>query len=120
MVAELLGLPSVSSIVKLEIAGTAVTAEREIEGGHEKVTTTLPAVFTAQKGLNEPRYPSLKGIMASKNKPIEEIIPAPAQARTSVLALKKPASKNAGKIVGTDVTAVSELVRLLHEESKVI
>jgi electron transfer flavoprotein beta subunit len=120
MVAEMLGLPSVSVAVKLEVANGAVIAEREIEGGKEKVQTTLPAVFTAQKGLNEPRYPSLKGIMAAKSKPIEEKIPAPAQPKVDVVALRKPPSKNAGKIVGTDASAIPELVRLLHEEAKVI
>jgi electron transfer flavoprotein beta subunit len=120
MVAEMLGLPSVSVAVKLEIANGIVTVEREIEGGKEKVQTTLPAVFTAQKGLNEPRYPSLKGIMSAKSKPIEEKVPTPTQVKAEVLAMHKPLSKNAGKIVGTDVSAVPELVRLLHEEAKVI
>jgi len=120
MVAEMLGLPSVSVVVKLEISDGKATAEREIEGGKEKVQTTLPAVFTAQKGLNEPRYPSLKGIMSAKSKPIEEKTPSPAQVKAEVLAMRKPPSKNAGKIVGTDVSAVPELVRLLHEEAKVI
>ena len=120
MVAEMLGLPSVSVIVKLEIANNMAVVDREIEGGKEKFQTTLPAVFTAQKGLNEPRYPSLKGIMSAKSKPIEEIAPVPAQLKVEVVALRKPPSKNAGKIVGTDIGAVPELVRLLHEEAKVI
>jgi electron transfer flavoprotein beta subunit len=120
MVAEMLGLPSVSVVVKLEITSGTATTEREIEGGKEKVQISLPAVFTAQKGLNEPRYPSLKGIMSAKSKPIEEKIPTPAQMKTEVLAVRKPPSKNAGKIIGTDVSAVPELVRLLHEEAKVI
>jgi electron transfer flavoprotein beta subunit len=113
-------LPSVSVAVKLEIANGAATAEREIEGGKEIVKANLPAIFTAQKGLNEPRYPSLKGIMSAKSKPIEEKTPTPAQPRVEVVRMRKPASKNAGKIVGTDVSAVPELVRLLHEEAKVI
>jgi electron transfer flavoprotein beta subunit len=120
MVAELLGLPSVSVAVKLEVSDGKAIAEREIEGGKEKVQTSLPAVFTAQKGLNEPRYPSLKGIMAAKSKPIEEKVPAPAQVKTEVLAMRKPPSKNAGKILGTDAGAVPELVRLLRDEAKVI
>jgi electron transfer flavoprotein beta subunit len=120
MVAEILGLPSVSVAVKLEITNGIVTAEREIEGGKEKVQATLPAVITAQKGLNEPRYPSLKGIMSAKNKPIEEKVPTPSHVKVEVLAMYKPPSKNAGKIIGTDVSAVPELVRLLHEEAKVI
>ncbi len=120
MVAEMLGWPSVSVVVKLEISGGKVTAEREIEGGHEKVETKLPCVITAQKGLNDPRYPSLKGIMAAKNKPIEERTPAVIPSKVEVLSMKKPSAKSAGKIVGSDVSAVPELVRLLHEEAKVI
>jgi electron transfer flavoprotein beta subunit len=120
IVAEILGLPSVSVAVKLEITNGTAIAEREIEGGKEKVQAALPAVFTAQKGLNEPRYPSLKGIMAAKSKPIEEKVPAAAQPKVEVVAVRKPPSKNAGKIVGTDSSAVPELVRLLHEEAKVI
>ena len=120
MVAELLGLPSISAVVKLEIVNGTAIAEREIEGGKEKVHTQLPAVFTAQKGLNEPRYPSLKGIMAAKSKPIVEKTPKPSELKAEVLSMHKPPSKNAGKIVGTDVSAVPELVRLLHEEAKVI
>ena len=119
MVAEMLGFPSVSVAVKLEITQGVATAEREIEGGKEKVQTILPAVFTAQKGLNEPRYPSLKGIMAAKNKPIEEKVPAPFPMKTEVLAMYKPPPKSAGKIIGTDVSAVPELIRLLHEEAKI-
>lgn len=120
MVAEMLDWPSVSVVVRLEIADGKVTAEREIEGGHEKVETRLPAVFTAQKGLNEPRYPSLKGIMSAKSKPIEEQSPAPVGSKVAVLSMQRPPAKSAGKIVGTDASAVPELVRLLHEEAKVI
>lgn len=120
MVAEMLGLPSVSVAVKIEISGNKATVDREIEGGHEEVEITLPAVFTAQKGLNEPRYPSLKGIMAAKSKPIEERVPEAREPKTVLLAMRKPPAKSAGKIVGTDATAVPELVRLLHEEAKVI
>jgi len=120
MVAEMLGLPSISAAVKLEITQGAVLAEREIEGGKEKVQSKLPAVFTAQKGLNEPRYPSLKGIMAAKSKPIEERVPSALQHKVEVVALRKPASKNSGKILGTDVSTVRELVRLLHDEARVL
>ncbi len=120
MVAEMLGLPSASVVVKLEVSGDKARAEREIEGGRETTEVKLPAVFTAQKGLNEPRYPALKGIMAAKSKPIEELKPSPAQPKTVVLAMRKPPSKKAGKIIGTDASAVPELVRLLHEEAKVL
>jgi electron transfer flavoprotein beta subunit len=121
LVAEMLSLPSVAVVVKIDIQdGGKVVCEREIEGGHETVETKLPAVFLAQKGLNEPRYPSLKGIMAAKTKPIAEKPAAAAEQRVETIALRKPTSKGAGKILGTDKSAVPELVRLLHEEAKVI
>lgn len=120
MVAEMLGLPAVSVVVKLDIVEGRATAEREIEGGREVVETLLPAVFTAQKGLNEPRYPSLKGIIGAKSKPIEERPGSPVTAKTELIQLQKPPAKPAGRIVGTDVSAVPELVRLLREEAKVI
>ena len=121
LVAELLSLPSVAVVVKLDIAADGgVVCEREIEGGHEVVQTRLPAVFLAQKGLNDPRYPSLKGIMAAKSKPIEEKPALPAEMRVETVALRKPPAKNPGRIIGADASAVAELVRLLHEEAKVI
>ena len=120
MVAEILGIPSVSVVVGLKVEATSLRAEREIEGGKEIVTASLPCVITAQKGLNDPRYPSLKGIMGAKNKQIEERPAAAATLRVEVVAMKKPAAKAAGKIVGTNASAVPELVRLLHEEAKVI
>lgn len=120
LVAEMLGLPSVAVVVKITIQDGTVVCEREIEGGHEVVETKLPAVFLAQKGLNDPRYPSLKGIMAAKSKPIEEK-PAPAaDIRVESVRLRKPPAKNPGRILGTDKSAVPELIRLLHEEAKVI
>ncbi len=120
LVAEMLGYASVAVVVKMDVEDTKVICEREIEGGHEVVETKLPVVILAQKGLNEPRYPSLKGIMAAKSKPILEKPAAPADVRVETVGMRKPAMKAAGKIVGTDKTAVPELVRLLHEEAKVI
>ena len=120
LVAELLGWPSVSVVIKLEVNAGKVNCVREIEGGHEIVETKLPVVITTQKGLNEPRYPSLKGIMAAKSKPIEERTPASFPAVVETLSMKKPPAKQASRIVGTDASAVPELVRLLHEEAKII
>lgn len=120
LVAGMLGLPSVAVVVKLEIQDGKVVAEREIEGGHEVVETRLPAVFLAQKGLNEPRYPSLKGIMAAKTKPIQEKTAARVDLRVETLQMRTPPAKGAGKILGTDKSAVPELIRLLREEAKVI
>lgn len=120
LVAEMLALPSVAVVVKLEINDNRVVCEREIEGGHEIVETSLPVVVLAQKGLNEPRYPSLKGIMSAKTKPIQEKPAVAADNRVKTIALRKPPAKSPGRIVGTDGSAVPELVRLLHEEAKVI
>jgi electron transfer flavoprotein beta subunit len=121
MTAELLDLPCVTAVAKLEIAGTAGTAEREIEGGVEVVTFPLPAVLTTDKGLNEPRYPALKGIMAAKKKPLDV---KPVQLASSggleVLGMMLPPERKEGKIVGEGAAAVPELVRLLREEAKVL
>ena len=70
--AELLGLPSISSVTDLSVSGTTVTAARDTEDGKQTVELDLPAVVLAMTGLNEPRYPSLKGIMVAKKKPIEQ------------------------------------------------
>ncbi|MFZ1081753.1 MAG: electron transfer flavoprotein subunit beta/FixA family protein [Candidatus Kryptoniota bacterium] len=122
MVAEMLGLPSASVVVKLDVNENdkKVVCEREIEGGKETVELNMPCVITAQKGLNEPRYPSLKGIMAAKSKPIEEVATTVIAPLTEVVEMRKPMAKQPGKIIGTDKTAIPELVRLLHEEAKVI
>lgn len=120
LVAEILGIPSISVVVKLDIDGDTVVAEREIEGGHEIVQSRIPVLIATQKGLNEPRYPSLKGIMDAKRKPIEEKSITTIEPRIVVSAMKNPPAKSAGKIVGTDASAAGELARLLHEEAKVI
>ncbi|MCS6807484.1 MAG: electron transfer flavoprotein subunit beta/FixA family protein [Bacteroidota bacterium] len=120
MVAELLDMPSVTITSKLEINGSTVTAERDIEGGKETLVTSLPVVISAQKGLNEPRYPKLPDIMKAKSKPIEERSALEVQARTEVVALELPPAKAKGKILGDSDNDIAELVRLLHEEAKVI
>ncbi|MGD8778667.1 MAG: electron transfer flavoprotein subunit beta/FixA family protein [Ignavibacteria bacterium] len=120
LTAEMLGYNCVSVVVDFKLDGEKIIAEREIEGGREIVETSLPAVITAQKGLNEPRYASLKGIMAAKRKTIEEKDAAIPESYIEVVEMKKPAPKQAGKIIGTDASAVPELIRLLKEEAKVI
>jgi electron transfer flavoprotein beta subunit len=120
MVGELLALPAITSVAYLTIAGGAVQAEREIEGGIESVSCTLPAVLSCDKGLNTPRLPSLKGIMAAKKKPLE-VKPISLGAGTvTSLGLSLPAERKAGRIVGEGADAVPELVRLLRQEAKVI
>jgi electron transfer flavoprotein beta subunit len=120
LVAEFMGIPSVSVVVKFTVQDGKLMCEREIEGGHEVVETTFPVVLSTQKGLNNPRYPSLKGIMSAKTKPIEERHAVMASSLVEIVSMQKPAPKASGKIVGTDASAVPELVRLLHEEAKVI
>jgi electron transfer flavoprotein beta subunit len=122
MVAELLDVPCVTAIAHLELESGKGVAEREIEGGVEVVEFPLPAVLTADKGLNEPRYPALKGIMAAKKKPLEvkSVSPGGGAGGLEILALTPPAERKEGKIVGEGPAAVPELVRLLREEAKVL
>ncbi len=120
LTAELLDYNCVPVCVKLEINGDKITAEREIEGGREIVETSIPVVITCQKGLNEPRYASLKGIMAAKKKTIEEKAAIAYTPTSEVINMHLPAGKNPGRIVGSDASAVPELVKLLKEEAKVI
>ena len=128
MTAELLGLPQANVVTKLEISGTEGVAYREIEGGTEKVAFSLPAVVSAQKGLNEPRYETLKGIMGAKKKvipviPVGELGLSAAELASGIeiLGIDVPAGRQAGKIIaGEPAVAAKELVRLLHEEAKVI
>lgn len=120
LVASLLDYNIVSTATSFNLDGDKITAEREIEGGKESIETSLPAVVTAQKGLNEPRYASLKGIMTAKKKVIEEKEIEIAESHVVVSEMKKPEEKIAGKIVGEDASAVPELIRLLKEEAKVI
>ena len=120
IVAELLGLPSVGAVTTLAIANGTGTAEREVEGGIEVVEFTLPAVATADKGLNEPRYPALKGIMAAKKKPLETKPVALAGAGLEVLGLTYPPERQAGRIVGEGAEAVPALIEALRTEAKVL
>jgi electron transfer flavoprotein beta subunit len=120
MVAELLQLPCVTVVAAMKLEGLQAVVEREIEGGREVVEVTLPAVLAAEKGLNEPRYASLKGIMAAKKKPIDEKPAALGEPNLEIVSLSLPPARAAGRVVGQGVGAVPELVRLLREEAKVI
>jgi len=120
MVAELLGLPCATVVVSLDIENGRATARREIEGGHEVVEFGLPGVFAAQKGLNEPRYPSLKGIMAAKKKPLEEKDVVLVDGGLELVELSGPPARPEPQIVGEGAEAVPELVRRLRQEVKVL
>ena len=133
ILAELLDLPHVSVVVSLEVDPGAKRgkAKREVEGGAELVEFELPAVITAQKGLNEPRYASLKGIMAVKKKVIPEwtlsdlgVDPAAvgeSAASVRFVEFSLPPPRQAGRILeGEPKDTARELVRILHEEAKVL
>ncbi len=120
MISEMTGMPSTSVVVKMEINDKAISAEREIEGGKEILMLQMPAIIGVQKGLNEPRYPNLKSIMAAKSKPVEEIGATYSGNKVTVGEMKMPPSKSSGKIFTNGKDDVSELVKLLREEAKVI
>ena len=118
--AELLGIPCVTAASQLSVANGTGTARRELEGAAELVEFPLPAVVTIDEGVARPRYPSLKGIMAAKKKPLES---KPAQlgaVRVTVQAMELPPERPAGRIIGEGSAAVPELVRLLQTEAKVL
>ncbi len=129
MLAQKLDLPHVAGISSLELGDGTLTAGRDVEGGREIYESSLPALLTCQKGLNEPRYAALKGIMAAKRKPVEKLQPADlgvdegAGATLTIRSLELPPAKSEGTILqGEDDPAASarELVRLLREEAKAI
>ncbi|HEY5536279.1 MAG TPA: electron transfer flavoprotein subunit beta/FixA family protein [Ignavibacteria bacterium] len=120
MVGEILNLPYINVVTKLDIDGTIIRVEREIEGGKEILESTMPVIIGAQKGLNNPRYPNLRSIMASKSKPVEEKKASYTGNITEVTEMSLPAIKGTGKILKNGVSDVPELVKLLREEAKVI
>ena len=120
MTAELLGLPVVSAASKLDVGDGRGTARRELEGAAEIVEFPLPAVVTIDEGIARPRYPSLKGIMAAKKKPLEARPAQLGDQRVTIAKMELPAERAAGRIVGEGAAAVGELVRLLRTEAKVL
>lgn len=130
MVAELLGYPQVNVVTHLEVGDGKLTAHREIEGAEEIIESSTPAVITAQKGLNEPRYASLKGIMAAKKVPIEAKSVADLglndsdifNQRLVIVSLELPAEKGGGrKIDGSDpANAAKEILKYIREEAKAL
>jgi electron transfer flavoprotein beta subunit len=128
LIAGALDLPIVSMAIKLDVDGATAVVEREVEGGIEVWDTSVPAVITAQKGLNTPRYAGLKGIMAAKKKPMGVLDAAALGVAADALAPKTerrsiapPADRPPVKLIqGDPATQAKELIRLLHEEAKVI
>jgi electron transfer flavoprotein beta subunit len=120
MVAELLDIPSVTVATKIERTGDKFRVEREVEGGAEIVETSMPCVLTCNKGLNEPRYASLKGIMAAKKKPIDEVAAEGVESHIEVLAVEPRSPRKPGEVLGKGVDAIPVLIKKLKEEAKVI
>jgi electron transfer flavoprotein beta subunit len=129
MLAELLDIPHVANVTKLDVGDGSFTAGREVEGGLEQVESSLPALLTCQKGLNEPRYAALKGIMAAKRKPVDKIevaslgIDEAADSFYTVRSLELPPPKSGGTIIqGEDnpAAAAAQLVKALRDEAKAI
>ena len=118
MVAELLDLPYISFATHLEVNGTTATVTREIEGGVEVAEVSTPFVLSASKGLAEQRIPNMRGIMMAKRKPLTVVEPTDAEDLAVTVQYELPPAKSAVKLI--DAENMDELVRLLHEEAKVI
>jgi electron transfer flavoprotein beta subunit len=120
MLATYLEFACVTDVVKLDITANGGTAQRETEAGVETLTFPLPALITCDKGLNEPRYAGLKGIMAAKKKTIEELKPADEPNALEVLKLELPPARKEGRIVGEGAAAVPALISALRGEAKIL
>lgn len=128
MVGEFLGVPQVNVVTKLEIEGNEGEAHREIEGASEKVLFSLPVIISAQKGLNEPRYETLKGIMMAKKKEIPvitlqelELSDGDLAPQMEIIRMEGPPERETGKIIEDEpAEAAKKLVEFLHQEAKLI
>nr|WP_315214941.1 electron transfer flavoprotein subunit beta/FixA family protein [uncultured Flavobacterium sp.] len=121
MIAGILGYNFLNSCVSLTVEGTNVKAVREIDGGKETVSTTLPLIIGCQKGLVEEkdlRIPNMRGIMTARTKTLSIVEPTAAEVNTKAVKFEKPAAKSAVKLISSD--NLDELINLLHNEAKVI
>ena len=118
MLAELLDLPYLSLAIKLDVQGSNATVVREIDGGEETNQAAMPLVVSCQKGMAEQRIPNMKGIMGARSKPLKVLEPAAVEPLTSIASFDLPPAKAGVKLISPDQP--EELVRLLHEEAKVI
>lgn len=118
MIAELIDAPYISLATQFNLEGTIATVTREIEGGEEVAEVALPLVVSCQKGVAEQRIPNMRGIMAARTKPLKVVEPVAADTLTAITGFELPPAKAGVKLVSPD--NVAELVRLLHEEAKVI
>lgn len=120
MLGELLGMPVLPTAKSLEVSDGKATVIRDIEGGKETISAAVPCVITAEKGLNEPRYPALKGIMQAKRKPLEVKEISLSDQGVEILEMSYPPKKPEGRIVGEGAGAAEELIKLLRDEAQVI
>ena len=118
MIAEYLDLPYISYGTKLEMEGSTATVARDIEGGTEVIEVQTPFVVSAAKGMAEQRIPNMRGIMMAKRKPLNVVSPVTFDDLATITNYTLPAAKSSVKMV--DPENMDELVRLLHEEAKVI
>jgi len=118
MIAEMIDLPYISLATKFDIRESTATVSREIEGGEEVCQVSLPVVVSCQKGVAEQRIPNMRGIMAARTKPLKVVEPIAVDELTNIVSYELPPAKAGVKLVAPD--NVAELVRLLHEEAKVI
>ncbi len=126
-VAELMGIPHISMVIKQDMADGKIRCTRTIDGGTLVLEATLPALITTQRGLNEPRYASLPGIMKAKKKPIDtrllsETGTDPGEPKVKTLAMRLPPQRKGGRIMEGDSAGdkAAALVKALREEAKVI
>jgi len=118
MLGELLDIPSVSIIKKLDVEGDKATVEREIEGGKEVLTVPFPFVAGTAEGVAEPKIPNMRGIMSARTKPLTVIEPVEVKTNSEIISYETPAPRGQVTLVGADDPA--KLIELLHTEARVI
>ncbi len=118
LLGEMLGIPSVNVVTKIDVENGVATMERDIDGGKEKLTCKLPLVASAQKDLTEPRIPNMRGIMAARTKPLKVTEPAGAEKTSATIAYDMPPAKGACKMIPAE--NAEQLIDLLHNEAKII
>lgn len=118
LIAEMLGVPSVIGATKLDVSGKEATLERDVDGGKETLTVSLPAVVSVQEGAAVPRIPNMRGIMSARTKPLQVVEAAGGEKLTQSVSFELPPAKKGCKMISPDNT--DELVDLLHNEAKAI
>ena len=118
MLAEMLDIPSISIIKKLDVSGNTATVAREIEGGKEMITVDFPFLATVAEGVAEPKIPNMRGIMSARTKPLQVLEPIAVASLSNITSFEMPAARSAVRLIATD--NVSALIEALHSEAKVI